>query len=303
MGRVARERDLGRRRARARRLPAQARARVGAAPPRGAGRAADHRLRQHDSARGGAAVSRATSSMEKRIRRIIRWNAVAMVHRANTRFPGIGGHLSTYASSASLYEVGFNHFFRGARRRRLGRSDLLPGPRRARHLRARVSRRAALDRSTWSTSGARPSAAAALSSYPHPRLMPNFWEFPTVSMGLGPLDRDLPGALQPLPAGARHHATPRQSRVWCFVGDGETDEPEALGSLCDRRARGARQPDLRRQLQPAAARRPGARQRQDHPGARGGVPRRRLERDQGDLGPGVGRAARPGTRTACCAGA
>ena len=85
-----------------------------------------------------------------------------------------------------------------------------------------------------------------------------------------------------------------QSRVWCFLGDGECDEPETLGALSLAIARAARQPHLRRQLQPAAPRRPGPRQRQDHPGAGGDVPRRRLERDQGDLGLEVGRAARQG---------
>ena len=83
-----------------------------------------------------------------------------------------------------------------------------------------------------------------------------------------------------------------QQRVWAFLGDGEMDEPESISGHLARGARGPRQPDLRHQLQPAAARRPGPRQRQDHPGARGRVPRRRLERDQGDLGPRVGRAPR-----------
>ena len=135
-----------------------------------------------------------------------------------------------------------------------------------------------------------------LSSYPHPRLMPDFWEYPTVSMGLGPIASIYQARfnryLQQPPAST----TPSQSRVWCFVGDGETDEPETLGVDLAGRPRAARQPDLGRQLQPAAPRRPGAGQRQDHPGARGRLPGRRLERHQGHLGLEVGRAAGPRRR-------
>ena len=126
-------------------------------------------------------------AMELKIRRLIRWNALAMVLRANTKFEGIGGHLSTYASAASLYEVGFNHFFRGSDE---GPGDQIffqghaaPGIYARAFLEGRLTeenldhfRREALDRST-----------SASPSYPHPRLMPEFWQFPTVSMGLGPL--------------------------------------------------------------------------------------------------------------------
>ena len=122
--------------------------------------------------------------------------------------------------------------------------------------------------------------------------MPDFWEFPTVSMGLGPINAHLPGPLQPLPAQppARRHQPSR--RCGASSATARCDEPETLGAHLARRPRAARQPDLRRQLQPAAPRRPGARQRQDHPGARGRLPRRRLERHQGHLGLEVGRAAR-----------
>jgi hypothetical protein len=116
---------------------------------------------------------------------------------------------------------------------------------------------------------ARDGAGHGLSSYPHPWLMPEFWEFPTVSMGLGPIMRHLPGALQPLPPAPRPQGT-SASQGLGVLGDGETDEPESLGALTLRPRARARQPDLRRQLQPAAPGRAGARQRQDHPGARGG---------------------------------
>ncbi len=153
-----------------------------------------------------------------------------MVVNANKRADGIGGHLSTFASSAALYEVGFNHFFRGKDDGLARRPRLHPGPRRARASTPGPSSRAASTRATSTTSAAR-SAAAACRSYPHPWLMPDFWEFPTVSMGLGPHQLDLPGPLQPLPRSNRHLDDTSNSRVWCFLGDGETDEPETLGSI------------------------------------------------------------------------
>ena len=134
-----------------------------------------------------------------------------------------------------------------------------------------------------------------LPSYPHPRLMPEFWEFPTVSMGLTAINSIYQARFNRYLQNRGIKDTSQQ-HVWAFLGDGEMAEPESLGAHRRRRPRGARQPHLGDQLQPAAARRPGARQRQDHPGARGAVPRRRLERDQGDLGPRVGRAARPRRR-------
>ena len=140
-----------------------------------------------------------------------------------------------------------------------------------------------------------------LSSYPHPWLMPDFWQFPTVSMGLGPMmaiyqarfiryleHRGIDPAERPQGLGV-----PRRRR------DGRAG---VAGRDHDAGAREARQPGVRHQLQPAAPRRPGARQRQDHPGARGRLPRRRLERHQGDLGLALGSAARRATRAACCAG-
>ena len=135
------------------------------------------------------------------------------------------------------------------------------------------------------------------SSYPHPRLMPEFWQFPTVSMGLGPINAIYQ-------AQSNRYLTNRgikdasDQQVWAFLGDGEMDEVESRGALQWAANDEPRQPELRHQLQPAAPRRPGARQRQDHPGARELLPRRRLERHQGRLGPRVGRAARPRHRRA-----
>ena len=167
--------------------------------------------------------------MELRIRRMIRWNALAMVLRANTRFEGIGGHLSTYASAASLYEVGFNHFFRGRDEGSAGdqiyfQGHAAPGIYARAFLEGRLSeeqldhfRREAL----W---------PGGLSSYPHPRLMPDFWQFPTVSMGLGPMNAIYQARFNRYLA-ARGIADTSASRVWGFLGDGEMDEPEALGAL------------------------------------------------------------------------
>ena len=165
--------------------------------------------------------------MEKRIRRIVRWNAMAMVTRGNHRFPGLGGHISTYASAAALYEVGFNHFFRG---KADGSGDQIfyqghaaPGIYSRAFLEGRLTE-AQLDNFRRETTG------AGLSSYPHPRALPEFWEFPTVSMGLGPLNAIYQARFNRYlhNRGLKNTA---ESRVWAFLGDGETDEPEALGAL------------------------------------------------------------------------
>ncbi len=168
-------------------------------------------------------------AMELRIRRMIRWNALAMVLRANTKFEGIGGHLSTYASAASLYEVGFNHFFRGSDD---GPGDQIyfqghaaPGIYARAFLEGRLSednldhfRREAL------------TPELGLSSYPHPRLMPDFWQFPTVSMGLGAMAAVYQARFNRYLA-ARGIADTSHARVWAFLGDGEMDEPESTGAL------------------------------------------------------------------------
>jgi pyruvate dehydrogenase E1 component len=165
--------------------------------------------------------------MEKRIRRIVRWNAMAMVTRANHRSPGLGGHISTYASAASLYEVGFNHFFRG---KTGGSGDQIyyqghaaPGIYARAFLEGRLGEER-LDAFRRETTG------HGLSSYPHPRRMPDLWEFPTVSMGLGPLNAIYQARFNRYLL-HRGLADTAGSRVWAFLGDGETDEPEALGAL------------------------------------------------------------------------
>ena len=166
--------------------------------------------------------------VERRIRRMIRWNAVAMVLRANNRAPGIGGHLATYASAASLYEVGFNHFFRGKDAPGMGDQVFFQG-----HAAPGIYARAFLDgRLTEDHLDhfRQEVGGRGLSSYPHPRLMPDFWEFPTVSMGLGPLAAVYQARFNRY----LHHRGIKDtsnSRVWAFLGDGETDEPEAMGSI------------------------------------------------------------------------
>ncbi len=168
-------------------------------------------------------------AMELRIRRIIRWNAVTMVLRANTHFPGIGGHLSTYASSASLYEVGFNHFFRGKDGQGSGDQIFYQGHA-APGIYARAFLEGRLTEDQLDHFRRESVPGQGLSSYPHPRLMPDFWEFPTVSMGLGPI-----GAVYQARFNRYLHnrglLDTSASRVWAFLGDGETDEPEALGAL------------------------------------------------------------------------
>ncbi|HUH17189.1 MAG TPA: pyruvate dehydrogenase (acetyl-transferring), homodimeric type, partial [Methylomirabilota bacterium] len=167
--------------------------------------------------------------IELRIRRMVRWNAVAMVLRANTRAPGIGGHLATYASAATLYEVGFNHFFRGKDADGMGdqiyyQGHAAPGI----YARAFLEGRLTEDQLDHFRQEVRPGKG--LSSYPHPRLMPDFWEFPTVSMGLGPIAATYQARFNRY----LHHRGIKDTssnRVWCFLGDGETDEPEAMGSL------------------------------------------------------------------------
>ncbi|HVB91525.1 MAG TPA: pyruvate dehydrogenase (acetyl-transferring), homodimeric type [Acidimicrobiales bacterium] len=165
---------------------------------------------------------------ERRIRAYIRWNAAAMVVRANTRTEGIGGHLSTYASSAALYEVGFNHFFRGKADGGFGDQVFIqghasPGIYARAFVEGRLSE-AQLDNFRHEVGG------NGLPSYPHPRALPGFWEFPTVSMGLGPIAAVYQAHVNRY-LNQRHLVDTSASRVWCFVGDGEMDEPESIGAL------------------------------------------------------------------------
>jgi len=166
--------------------------------------------------------------LERRIRAYIRWNAMAMVDRSNHRFDGLGGHLSTFASAAALYDVGFNHFFRGKGDGGAGdqvffQGHAAPGVYARAYLEGRLTEEN-LDRFRREVDG------GGLPSYPHPRRMPNFWEFPTVSMGLGPLNAVAQARFNRYLM-AREMADTSKSKVWAFVGDGEMDEPEAMAGL------------------------------------------------------------------------
>ena len=182
--------------------------------------------------------------LERRIRAFIRWNAAVMVTRANARSDAIGGHLSTYASSAALYEVGFNHFFRGKDGDSPGdqvffQGHASPGIYARAFVEGRLTERQ-LDNFRFEVNAEDDTevgpvtdgrvASHGLSSYPHPRLMPDFWEFPTVSMGLGPLNA-IGQAHVNRYLHARDIVDTSGSQVWCFVGDGEFDEPETIGGL------------------------------------------------------------------------
>ncbi|MCB9830848.1 MAG: pyruvate dehydrogenase (acetyl-transferring), homodimeric type [Planctomycetes bacterium] len=167
--------------------------------------------------------------LERRIRRICRWNAAVMVARSNTNFPGLGGHMSTYASAATLYDVGFNHFFRGKDHPSGGdiiyfQGHASPGFYARSFLEGRISADQLEHFRRESQRG------QGLSSYPHPRLMPGYWEFPTVSMGLGPISAIYQARFLRY-LHARGIKDTSDQRVWCFMGDGESDEPESLGSL------------------------------------------------------------------------
>src|SRR5882724_7518858 len=166
---------------------------------------------------------------EVRIKSYIRWNAMAMVVNANAIHEGLGGHISTFASSATLYEVAFNHFFRGRQGEFTG--DLVyfqghasPG------VYARAFLEGRLDERHLQNFRQELAEGGGLSSYPHPYLMPNFWQFPTVSMGLGPILSIYQARFNRY-LRARGIIKGEEPKVWCYIGDGETDEPETLGSL------------------------------------------------------------------------
>ena len=166
--------------------------------------------------------------MERRIRSLVRWNALAMVMRTNQQDPDLGGHIGTFASSATLYDVGFNYFFQAPTEEHGG--DLIyfqghasPGVYARAYLEGRITEDQ-LNNFRQEVDG------NGLSSYPHPWLMPDFWQFPTVSMGLGPIQAIYQARFMKylehrgfIPAG--------KQKVWCFMGDGESDEPESLGAI------------------------------------------------------------------------
>lgn len=168
-------------------------------------------------------------ALERRIKSLIRWNALAMVVRANRLEHNIGGHISTYASAATLYEVGFNHFFRA-------RSDSFEGDtiyfqgHAAPGIYARAFLEGRLSLQQLENFRRELKSGGGLSSYPHPWLMPDFWEFPTVSMGLGPLMSIYQARFNRYLEN-RGLKEPTDAKVWAFLGDGETDEPESLGAI------------------------------------------------------------------------
>jgi pyruvate dehydrogenase E1 component len=168
--------------------------------------------------------------VERRIKSLARWTAMAMVVNANHNESGVGGHISSYASMATLYEVAYNHFFRGSEAGSL--ADLVyfqghttPGN----YARAFLEYR--LDEGHLHNFRMELADGGGLSSYPHPYLMPDFWQFPTVSMGLGPLMSIYQARFMRYLKARGLLASPEEPRVWAFVGDGETDEPETLGSI------------------------------------------------------------------------
>ncbi len=166
---------------------------------------------------------------ERRIKSYVRWNAMAMVVNANRKHGGLGGHISTFASSATLYEVGFNHFFRGGDGEYPAdqvyfQGHASPGPYARAYLEGRLTEEHLQNfRQDLAETG-------GLSSYPHPFLMPDFWQFPTVTMGLGPICSIYQARFNRYMQ-ARGLLSGEEPRVWAFVGDGEVDEPETLGPL------------------------------------------------------------------------
>ncbi len=167
--------------------------------------------------------------LERRIKSLIRWNAMAMVHRQNKKDPGIGGHISTYSSLATLLEVGFNHFFHAQYADQPGdfiyfQGHSSPGVYARAYLEGRLSEEQ-VKNFRHELRG-----APGLPSYPHPWLLPDFWRFPTVSMGLGPLNAIYQARFMRYMEN-RGMIPATERKVWAFVGDGETDEPESMGSL------------------------------------------------------------------------
>ena len=166
--------------------------------------------------------------IERRIKSLVRWNAMAMVVRANRVSDGIGGHISTYASAATLYEVGFNHFFRADAD---GGGDIVyfqghasPG------IYARAFLEGRIPAERLQNFRRELAEGGGLSSYPHPWLMPDFWQYPTVSMGLGPIMSIYQARFNRY-LEDRGLKKPSNAKVWAFLGDGETDEPESLGAI------------------------------------------------------------------------
>ena len=168
--------------------------------------------------------------IERRIKSIVRWNAMAMVHRANKKDDGLGGHISTFASSATLYEVAFNHFFRGRGESGYDGDQIYIQGHASPGIYSRAFMEGRFTEKHLDNFRRELQPHGGLSSYPHPWLMPTFWEFPTVSMGLGPI-------MAIYQARFNHYMRDRgiadtgKKKVWAFLGDGECDEPESLGAI------------------------------------------------------------------------
>ena len=248
--------------------------------------------------------------IEQRLSSIVRWNALAMVVRANRAYPELGGHIASYASAADLFEVGFNHFFRagqaGEHKGAEGGDLVYFQPHSATGVYSRAFLEGRLSeaqlahyRRETGADGDQGQAASAnasaipvhkgrgLSSYPHPWLMPDFWQFPTGSMGMGPIQAIYQARFMKYLAG-RGILDTTARKVWAFVGDGgKWTNQSACGIVagCTRRTG---QSDSGGQLQSATARRTGARKRLGDPGTGGLVRRRRLERGEVAVGLGLG---------------
>lgn len=166
--------------------------------------------------------------VERRIRALVRWNAVAIVVRASNTGLDLGGHIGTFASAATLYDVGFNHFWRAPDEKHGGDMIYIQG-----HASPGIYSRSFMEgRLTEEqlNNFRQEVAGKGLSSYPHPWLMPDYWQFPTVSMGLGPLQAIYQARMQRY-LEAREQIAISDRKIWCFCGDGEMDEPESLGAI------------------------------------------------------------------------
>ena len=166
--------------------------------------------------------------MERRIRSLIRWNAMAMVMRANDNEDGLGGHISSFSSSATLYDVGMNYFFRGTANGHPGDLVFYQGHS-APGMYARSYLEGVFDENHLENFR-REVSGDGLSSYPHPWLMPDYWQFPTVSMGLGPIQAIYQAHVMKYQQ-KRGLVDHQDRKIWCFLGDGECDEPESLGAI------------------------------------------------------------------------
>src|SRR5260370_5620732 len=184
---------------------------------------------QNTIASGQQAPFPGSEEMERRIKSLVRWNALAMVVRANKIESGIGGHISTFASAATLYEVAFNHFLQA--HTESGDRDLVYFQgHAARGMYARAYLEGRIPKEKLQNFRRELKQGGGLSSYPHPWLMPDFWQFPTVSMGLGPIQAIYQARFIRYLEN-RGLKTSTGGRVWAFLGDGEMDEPESLGSI------------------------------------------------------------------------